>query len=165
MKRAKYLFTFFIGTLTYVVLSITIGQNSVRCGKFIEDQQKIIINQVAVLESINSELTMEVNALKNDNAVIAAYARKLDYVSEGEKLVKITGLKRSQPPLYDAGTVIKHKEPVFMSEIACKCISLLFGLLTFIIIFLYDLHKGNINFKKTAEPIVTGIPVYDLQQI
>ena len=164
MKRAKYLIALFIGTLAYVVLSIIWGANGLKASRHMIEQQKLLSVQVYELERINNELTLEVNALTNDKDVIAAYARKLDYVSDGEKLVKITGLQRSEPSLYDAGTVIKHVEPKYLSEIAVKAISFFFGLLTFILIFLFDLYQGNVSFKKN-EPVVTGIPIYDLQQI
>lgn len=164
MKRIKYLFTFFIGTLTYVFLSIVFGQNSIRCFNHLEDQKRIISNQVSELQNVNRELSMELTALKYDKSVIAAYARKLDYVSDGEKLVKITGLKKAQPPLYDAGIVVRHVDTTYLSEVSCKTIAIFFGLMTFLMIFLYDLNKGNISLSKKRKPIVTGVPVYDLQQ-
>ena len=166
MKRIKYLLTFFIGTLIYVFLSIFFGQNSIRCFNHLKEQKVVIENQVDELESINQELAMELNALKYDKAVIAAYARKLDYVSDGEKLVKITGMPKSPSRLYDAGIIIRHEETTYLSEISCKIIAVLFSLMTLVTIFLYDLNKGNIVFagKKKKKPVVAGVPVYDLQQ-
>ena len=70
------------------------------------------------------ELSLELAALQNDKAVIAAYARKLDYVSNDEKLVKITGLKPAQTTLYDTGTVLRHTEPEYLSEDVCKIVSI-----------------------------------------
>ena len=148
-----------------MALSVIWGANGVKASNHMVEQQKILSVQVTELEKINTELTLEVNALTNDKAVIAAYARKLDYVSDGEKLVKITGLQRSQPPLYDAGTVIKHEEPKFMSENLIKFMSIVLGVLTLVLIFLWDLYQGNISFKKKEDKVVTGIPIYDLQQI
>lgn len=165
MKRAKYLFIFFIGTLTYVLLSMTIGQNSISCFKQLTEQKRILSTHEAKLENINGELTLEVNALKFDKEVIAAYARKLDYVSDGEKLVKINGLQRSEPPLFNTGTVLKHMEPSYLSEDYCKMFAIIISLLTFIVLFLYDIGKGNISFEKKEKTYVTGIPVYDFQQI
>ncbi|MCR4579658.1 MAG: septum formation initiator family protein [Treponema sp.] len=165
MKRAKYLLSIFSATLAYVLISVTVGQNSIRCYNQMEEQRRIISKQTDDIQNINSELKLELTALQFDKAVIAAYARKLDYVSEDEKLVKITGLKPAQTALYDTGTVVRHEEPEFLPEKYCKIIGLFFGLLTFIIIFLYDINKGNILFDKDKKPIVTGVPVYDLPQI
>ena len=165
MNRAKYLTAVFLGTFVYVLLSMTFGQNSIYCYNQMEEQKRIISKQTSEIQNINSELTLELAALQNDRAVIAAYARKLDYVSEGEKLVKITGLKPAQTTLYDTGTVIRHDEPEYISEKICKILGFSIGILSFLIIFLFDLSRGQITFGKNKKPIVTGIPVYDIPQI
>ena len=165
MNRAKYLAAVFLGTFVYVLLSVSFGQNSIYCYNQMEEQKRIISKQTSEIQNINSELTLELAALQNDRAVIAAYARKLDYVSEGEKLVKVTGLKPAQTTLYNTGTIIRHEEPEYIPEKICKIVGFFIGLLSFIIFFLYDLSKGNIVFGKGDKPIVTGIPVYDIPQI
>ena len=165
MNRAKYLSAVFLGTFVYVLLSITFGQNSLRCYSQLEEQKRLISRQTTDIQNINSELSLELTALQSDRAVIAAYARKLDYVSDGEKLVKITGLKPYQTTLYDTGTVLRHDNPEYISEKMCKICGVAFGLLFALIFLLYDINKGNIAFGKSKEPIVTGIPVYDIPQI
>ena len=165
MNRAKYLAAIFFGTFVYVLLSMTFGQNSLYCYNKMEEQKRIISRQTSEIQNINSELSLELAALKNDRAVIASYAHKLDYVSEGEKLVKITGLRPAQTTLYDTGTVLRHEDPEFISEKVCKIVGLGFGLLFAIIFLLYDISCGNIVLGKNKKPIVTGIPVYDLPQI
>ena len=165
MKRAKYLFAIFTATLAYVLVSITVGQNSIRCFNQMEEQRRIISKQTDDIQNINSELQLELTALQFDKAVIAAYARRLDYVSDDEKIVKITGLKPAQTALYDTGTVIRHVDPEYLPEKYCKIIGLFFGVLTLFILFLYDVNAGNIVLDKNKKPIITGVPVYDLPQI
>ena len=165
MNRTKYLAAIFLGTFVYVLLSVSFGQNSIHCYNQMEEQKRIISKQTSEIQNINSELTLELAALKNDRAVIASYAHKLDYVSDGEKLVKITGLKPAQTTLYDTGTVIRHEDPEFIPEKVCKIVGLGFALLFLIIFFLYDISSGNIVIGKNKKPIVTGIPIYDLPQI
>lgn len=165
MNRAKYLAAVFFGTFVYVLLSVTFGQNSLHCYNKMEEQKRLISRQTSDIQNINSELSLELAALQNDRAVIASYAHKLDYVSEGEKLVKITGLKPAQTTLYDTGTVLRHEDPEFISEKICKIIGLAFGLLSALIFLLYDISCKNITFGKNKKPIVTGIPVYDIPQI
>ena len=164
MKRAKYIFTVFFGTLVYVLLSMTVGQNSLRCFNQMEEQKRFLSKQTAAIQNINSELDLELTALQNDRAVIAAYARKLDYVSDDEKLVKITGLKPAQTTLYDTGTVLRHEEPSYLDEKYCKMIAIFFALMLTIIMVLYDVNNGNFSSKKN-KPIIACIPVYDLPQI
>ena len=165
MNRAKYLAAVFFGTFVYVLLSMTFGQNSLYCYNKMEEQKRIISRQTSDIQNINSELSLELAALQNDRAVIASYAHKLDYVSEGEKLVKITGLRPAQTTLYDTGTVLRHEDPEFISEKVCKIVGFSFALLFIIVFFLYDVSRGNIVLGKNKKPIVTGIPVYDIPQI
>lgn len=165
MNRAKYLAAIFLGTFVYVLLSMTFGQNSLHCYNKMEEQKLLISRRTSDIQNINSELSLELTALQNDRAVIASYAHKLDYVGEGEKLVKINGLRPAQTTLYDTGTVLRHEEPEFISEKICKIVGFAFALLFTIIFFLYDISCGNIAFGKNKKPIVTGIPVYDIPQV
>ena len=165
MKRAKYLTVLFAGTLVYVVLSLCFGQNSLRCYSQMEEQKRIVSKQKAEIQSINTELTLELSALKNDKAVIAAYARKMDYVSDGEQLVKITGLKPYQNTLYDTGSVIRHVEPSYVSEKLCKMCALCAAMLVLLLMIIYDFKKGNLSFTKQKKEFVAGIPVYNVPQL
>lgn len=165
MNRAKYLAAIFLGTFVYVLLSMTFGQNSLHCYNKMEEQKRLISRQTTEIQNINSELSLELAALQNDRAVIASYAHKLDYVSEGEKLVKITGLRPAQTTLYDTGTVLRHEDPDYISERICKIVGFCFALLFTLVFFLYDISCGNIKFGKNKEHIVTGIPVYNLPQV
>lgn len=165
MKRAKYFFAIFSAAFSYVLVSVTVGQNSIRCFNQMEEQRRVISKRTDDIQNINSELRLELTALQFDKAVIAAYARRLDYVRDDEKLVKITGLKPAQTALYDTGTILRHEEPEFLSEKYCKMIGVFFGILTFVILFLYDVNAGNIVFGRKKSPIITGVPVYDLPQL
>ena len=165
MKRAKYLTVLFVGTLVYVVLSLAFGQSSFKCYSQMEEQKRIVSKQKAEIQSINTELSLELAALKNDRAVIAAYARKMDYVTDGEQLVKITGLKPYQNALYDSGTVIRHQEPEFVSERLCKLAGIAAAFAVLVIMLIFDIKKGEISFSKNKNVPVAGIPVYNLPQI
>ena len=165
MKRAKYLTVLFAGTLVYVILSLSLGQNSLKCYSQMEEQKRIVSKQKAEIQNINTELQLELSALKNDKAVIAAYARKMDYVLDGEKLVKITGLKPYQNQLYDTGSVIRHQDPEYVSEKLCKAGGVVAALLVLLIMLIYDFKKGNLSFTKKENTMVAGIPVYNLPQV
>ena len=165
MKRAKYLTVVFVGTLVYVILSLSFGQNSLKCYSQMEEQKRIVSKQKAEIQSINSELNLELSALKNDKAVIAAYARKMDYVSDGEQLVKITGLKPYQNALYDTGTVVRHVEPEYVSEKLCKMCGLCAAMFVLLIMMIFDFKKGQISFTHKKNDFVAGIPVYEVPQV
>lgn len=165
MNHTKYLLAILSGVIAYVLLSLTVGQNSYRCYKNLQEQKQIISLRAVEIQNINSELTLEHSALQNDRDVIAAYARKLDYVAEGEQLVKINGLKPAQNTLYDIGKVLKHTETTFISEKICKILGVFFSAMIFIILFLYDLSQGNIGNRRKENVHIAGIPVYEIKQI
>ena len=86
------------------------------------------------------------------------------YVSEGEKLVKISGLPQHEPQVFDAGTVAKHKECSFVPEQFCKVIGLAIFALMYIILLLFDYSRGRLFFpKKETEysPKAKGMPLYE----
>ena len=165
MKRAKYLTVLFAGTFVYVLMSLCFGQTSIKCYSQLEEQKRIVSKQKAEIRSINTELTLELSALKNDKAVIAAYARKMDYVSDGEQLVKITGLKPYQNALYDTGTVVRHVEPEYVSEKLCKMCGLCAAMFVLLIMLIFDFKKGQISFTHKKNDFVAGIPVYEVSQV
>jgi len=165
MKRAKYLTVLFTGTLVYVVLSLCFGPNSLKCYSQMEEQKRIVSKQKAEIQNLNTELSLELSALKNDKAVIAAYARKMGYVSDGEKLVKITGLKPYQNTLYDTGSLIRHEEPQYVSEKLCKAGGIAAAMFLLLLLLIFDIKKGNISLVKEKKVHVTGIPIYNLPQV
>ncbi len=160
MNRAKYLSVLFTGTLVYVVMSLCFGQNSLKCYSQMEEQKRIVSKQKAEIQNINTELQLELNALKNDKAVIAAYARKMDYVTDDEQLVKITGLKPYQNALYDTGSLVRHTEPDYVSEKLCKICGIVAAFALLILLLIDDIRKGRIAFSKKDEIPLAGLPVY-----
>ncbi len=166
MNRIKYLASVFIGVFVYVGMSMLVGQNSIRCYKEMELQKMQISRHTSEIENINEELRLEYAALRDDKDVIAAYARKLDYVCDEEKLVKITGLKPIQTVIYNTGNVMRHHDIECVPEKYCKLAGLCFFFMSALLIFLFDLNKGNISFKKKQNtPLLKGIPIYDIPQI
>lgn len=165
MNRVKVLFAIFAGTFVYAIVSFIAGDNGILGYNQLVEQKRDIARQTELIQNINNELTLEYSALLRDKDVIAAYARKLDYVSNGEKLVKVNGLKPSQTALYDTGTVLRKKSYPCLSEKICKIAGFTFFSLTFLLLLLIDLNNGNITFRRKNSTVIKGIPIYDLQQI
>ena len=122
MNRAKYLLVFLSGIILYIGLSLFWGENSFKNYSSLVEQKKAIVKHKVDLEDIYTELSLEVSALYNDKAIIAAYARKLDYVADGEKIIKINGLKPYQRTLYDTGSVVRYVADDFLSEKIIKTV-------------------------------------------
>lgn len=165
MKRFSFLLPAFAGTFIYVLLSLTGGQNSFWAEHQLENQKQILSLHTADIQKINNELTLEYIALQKDPDVIAAYAKKLGYVGENEKLVKITGLQPSPVTLYNTGTVQKHQKIFFISERVCKAAGLVFFMLTAIIALLIHYEQNLVYKNKTSCNVIKGIPIYDVPQV
>ncbi|MCR5495706.1 MAG: septum formation initiator family protein [Treponema sp.] len=165
MNNIKVLSSLLLGTIVYVLVAFVGGANGVLSYNKLSEQKKSITRQTELIQNINNELSLEYTALLRDKDVIAAYARRLDYVGYGEKLVKVNGLKASEKALYDTGSVLRHTESTCLSEKFCKACGLAFFILSLILFLLIDLSRGNITITKKKESVIKGIPVYDLQQI
>ncbi|MCK9169011.1 MAG: septum formation initiator family protein [Treponema sp.] len=151
------------------MLSFFVGRDGIWVYRQMQEQKRNISKRTASIQKINDELSLEYTALEKDKDVIAAYARKLDFVKTDEKLVKITGLRPSQTMLYDTGTVLKRNPVKYVSESACKAVGFAFFIVTLILMLLADYNRtGKISFhttKKVKEDFIKGVPVYDVPQI
>ncbi|MBO5138007.1 MAG: septum formation initiator family protein [Spirochaetaceae bacterium] len=166
MIRTKVLVSVSIGTLVYVLMSICFGRSGMWAMKQLENQKRDISIHTAEIAKINGELSLEYTALKQDMDVVAAYARRLGYVAEGEKLVKISGLKPYYEPLYDAGTVMRKAEVIYVPEWICKVLGMVTGLLLFLLLLLRDFAK-NPSYSKVADSksYSAGIKVHSYESI
>ena len=165
MIRTKVLISIFIGTFAYVLVSFIAGNNGILGYNKLLEQKKEIARQTEIIQNINNDLNLEYNALLRDKDVIAAYARKLDYVGNGEKHVKVNGLKPYQTTLYDTGNVMRKKSYPFISERLCKISGFTFFVLTFTMLVLIEINNGTITLGRNNSTVVKGIPVYDFKQI
>lgn len=166
MIHLKLLVSALAGTVMYVAVSVFAGQNGINSYRQLELQKREIAKQTTIIQHINDDLNLEKYALSNDKDVIAAYARKLDYVKDGETLVKITGLKPFEHPLYDTGTVLRKTDVSYIPEDICKILGISFFFMTIILFFFIDLSNGNIVItKKKSVEVIQGIPIYDVKQV
>jgi cell division protein FtsB len=169
MIYKKCLTAVLAGTLAYTLLSIFGGRDGIWVYRQLKEQKREISRRTAEIQKINDELSLEYTALEKDKDVIAAYARKLDYVKSGERLVKITGLRPSQTMLYDTGTVLKRDTVIYISESVCKAVGFVFFVVTLLLLYLVGYGRngrmhGNAS-KKTKNEFMKGVPVYDVPQI
>lgn len=159
MLKAKILISISAGTLIYVLVSFFGGQNGLWAMGQLEEQRQQISMNMAEIVKINEELTLEYMALRNDMDVVAAYARRLGYVSEGEMLVKVTGLPTYYTTMYDTGSVVRKSEVSFIPEWASKVTGLVVGFLMMILLILKDLSRGVTTFTRKAPSYEAGVRV------
>jgi cell division protein FtsB len=164
MKRYCFLAAALAGTFVYVVVSLLGGRNGLWATSQLQEQKRIVGIHTAEIQKKHDRLVLEHNALLNDSDVIAAYARRLGYVNDGEKLVKINGLTPAVTEIYETGTVQKSQEPYFLPEWFCKIFGVCSGVLL-LLVFLLKEYQKSLYGKKRTETKVKGVPVYDLPQM
>ena len=82
MKRFSFLIASFLGILTYVILSLIGGKDGFLSENQLNQQKQILSIHTAEIQKINDELTLEYMALQKDPDVIAAYAKKRQFVQK-----------------------------------------------------------------------------------
>jgi cell division protein FtsB len=152
MSKVEVLTAVFLGTLVYVLISVFGGQDGLWAKRQLEVQKHEISLRAAEIIRINMDLQLEYQALKNDPEVIASFARKMGYVSDGEKLVKINGLPVKAQTVYNTGTVLKRRELVYIPEYVCKILGIIVALLMLLCFFLYRVKYGVARFFAAAAP-------------
>lgn len=166
MKQFRFLTAACAGTLFYVLISLVVGRDGFWATSQLQEQKRLVSTHTTEIQKTTTELTLESLALQNDKDVIAAYARKLGYVGEGEKLVKISGLAAKETQIFDPGTVIKYPSVKYVPEWVCKSIGLIIFGLVYIILLLSDYNKGLLVMQqRSSRSEKRGVVAYDLSKI
>ena len=152
------------GTAIYVLVSFTCGTDGLWANEQLREQKRILRARADEIQKINDSLSLEYTALEKDPDVIAGFARKMGYVRDGEKIVKINGLINIDEYHFETGTPIKSIEPYSLPEWFCKVAGLLMFFVTYLYLMLKDFRMKEHDARKNKIKI-KGIPVYDLPQI
>lgn len=152
------------GTAIYVLVSFTCGKDGIWADGQLREQKRILSARADEIQKINDSLSLEYTALEKDPDVIAGFARKMGYVRDGEKVVKINGLINIDEYHFETGTPVKSIEPYSLPEWFCKLAGLLMFFVTYLYLMLKDFRVKDAAVKKNKVKI-KGIPVYDLPQV
>lgn len=164
MKRLRFLSASLAGTFVYVLMSVFAGRDGLLAYHHQEEQKRILSVRTEQIQKTNDALLLERTALEKDADVIAGLAKKLGYVSDGDKIVKINGLSFVDKGLYDAGTPLKAEKTDFMPEWVVKAFGVSVFCLVYLCLLSKDIKAGL--FRRRKETVfLEGIPVYDLPQI
>lgn len=168
MERFRILVAVFAGTLFYTIIAVFGGRDGMWAASQLQEQKQSLSAHTASIEKTHGELSLEKIALEKDLDVIASYAKKLGYISESEKLVKLSGLPNRETHIFDAGTVVRHHDVSYIPEWVCKFCGLLIMVLVYCVLFLIDLHNGLVELPfsgRKAKKNIGGVQVYDMPQI
>ena len=134
MLRLRILISACVGTFIYVAVSIIGGQDGIIAYIHMKEQRQLLSVNTAEMERLHTHLQEQYTALLQDPDAIASYARKLGYVHENEKLVRIAGMLPLEEPVYDAGTIVHAEKGSYIPEWLCKVLAIICGALSLIIL-------------------------------
>ena len=109
-KMFRFLTAVLAGTFVYVLISLSFGRDGLWADGQLREQRQILSDRTEEIKKINNGLELEYTALKKDPDVIAAFARKLGYVRNGEKIVKINGLVADEQFYFETGKPLRYEE-------------------------------------------------------
>lgn len=160
MNRFRFLKAAFTGIVIYTLLNVSVGRDGIWAMSQLQKQKREISAHTANIQKINDGLNQEKLALEKDRDLIAAYARKLGYVSEGEKIVLISGLAAKETQIFDPGTILKHTQVNYIPESICKSTAIVITVLAYFLLFMFDLSRGYLHFgKKRKSSAAAGISI------
>lgn len=142
-----------------MLISFLGGQNGLWAMRQLEEQRQVISINMAEISKINEELELEYTALRNDMDVVAAYARRLGFVAEGETLIKVTGLPTYYTTMYDTGSVMRKTEVKYIPESISKIMGIVVTALMMVLLVMKDLSKGVSNFSRKKPSYEAGLRV------
>ncbi len=165
MSRCRLLISVLAGTLFYVLISFVGGRDGLWATSYMQEQQRHLRANESAIPQTHHKLSLEKVALQKDMEVVGCYAKRLGYVYEGEKIVKISGLTPQENQIYDAGTVLRHTESDFIPEKTCKGIGIIVFLCFYAILMLFDYARGALKLgaKKMRLAGSDGMTMYDMR--
>lgn len=141
MNKTNVLISISIGTLVYVLVSLFCGQNGVWAESQLAKQKQELCDNIYTIQSLHEQLVVESLALTKDIDVIAAYARKLGFVNDGEHIIKISGINPQTQKSYSIGKSYIRKPIQFIPEWICKILGFCFFGLSLLVNFLLSLSN------------------------
>ncbi len=142
MSRFQLLFSACCAVFVYVAISIFAGQNGVWAYSQLQNHKIVLAQHLTSLQEVNEQLTIDSNALKDDENVLKAYAKKMGFVSDGEKLLKISGFADTPAFVYSAGSKILRPSIVFIPDWLAKFVGILVFICINLIVSLLQLKKS-----------------------
>ncbi len=120
--------SFVLGTTLLLVW----GESGVRAYRQLQEYNLRLQNNIAGLERTNSDLLIELDALRHDPEAIALKARELGFMKEDEQLIRIDGYE-SAPTHYTVGRILRRNRSPGKRDNLIKLFALVAPILLYLI--------------------------------
>ncbi len=142
MSRFHLLFSACCAVFVYVSISILAGQNGIWAYNQLESHKVVLAQHLTSLQSVNEQLTIDSHALREDESVLRAYAKKMGFVNSGEQLLKISGIADTPAFVYNAGSKVLRPNIIFVPDWLAKSIGFFVFISINVILSLIHLKKS-----------------------
>lgn len=143
MNLKRLLISLALGTLCYVSISYVFGESGLFAEKQLRAQKDMLVANINKIQSTHDALILKQIALNEDMEVIASYAKQIGYISEGETLLKISGIPNSLPKQLEMGKKYLKTEIIFIDEWICKACGIFCFILIYCILLLFSLKPNK----------------------
>lgn len=140
MKRLHFLLSIVLGIFVYVLLSFVCGKNGVLAQHYMQEQFEILSLKERQLQKQNDYLKNIKESLLFDDDVVLSYAKKIGFVGENEKIIKINGLKLTNNVPLEVEKPYFKTMPSYIDEKICK----ISGFVVFLVFSLLSLLKDKV---------------------
>ena len=136
MRIKRILISIALGTLCYVGISFVFGESGVLAEKQLIEQKDMLVANINTIQKTQ------------DTEVIASYAKQIGYISEGETLLKISGIPSNKAKQHEIGKKYLKTEIFFVEERISKTCGIVIFILTYLVLFLFSLKNKSFSNKE-----------------
>ena len=125
MKSFKLLFSASCAILVYITISILCGQDGILAYTQLEAHKIALVQNYSDINQTNTQLLIDTMSLKEDETILASYAKKMGFVHDGEVLMKVSGIAERPAFVYNAGVNELRPELFFVPDYLAKIVGLI----------------------------------------
>jgi cell division protein FtsB len=148
MRIKRILISIALGTLCYVGISFVFGESGVLAEKQLIEQKDMLVANINTIQKTQDSLILKQKALTEDTEVIASYAKQIGYISEGESLLKISGIPSNKAKQHEIGKKYLKTEIFFVEERISKTCGIVIFILSYLVLFLFSLKNKSFSNKQ-----------------
>ena len=127
------IFPFFVMTLAYTLLSFFFGATGIYAQKKLEEELKNVMKNINMINQKGEELDIMIKNLTSDEQTIKIFAHDLGYISENEKIIKLSPFKHEGLSQVSYGSAVTIQKSAFISDRLCKQFAILMGIISLIV--------------------------------
>ena len=120
-------------TAVYSLLTFFFGEAGIYSQRKLEEELGIVIKNMGAIKQKGAELDVLIKNLTSDEETIKIFAHDLGYISENEKIIKLSPFKHEGLSQVSYGSAVTIQKSAFISDRLCKQFAILMGIISLIV--------------------------------